>query len=162
MNKVVVFGSAYPSTAIPQYLTLLQNNNLVTLSSSAGISNNPFSYLGRPAKDIAPRLGFAYQVAPNTVLRGAFGIYFNLLPASYMGVMFGQLPFTASLTFTNTPTYNAATTFTMSNPFVGSGNARRSSGYQTPRILSSRLTPRSTTLPSSISSEVGWMCASAM
>jgi hypothetical protein len=123
LNKVVVFGSAYPSAAIPQYLTLLQTNNLVTLSSGAGISNNPFSYLGRPSKNIAPRVGFAYQVARNTVLRGAYGLYFNLLPATYMGAMFGQLPFTASLTFTNTGTYNAASTFTMSNPFVGSGNA---------------------------------------
>ncbi|HEX4758526.1 MAG TPA: carboxypeptidase-like regulatory domain-containing protein [Terracidiphilus sp.] len=123
LNKVVVFGNSYPSAAIPQYLTLLQTNNLVTLSSSAGISNNPFAYLTRPSKDIAPRLGFAYQLERNTVLRGAFGIYFNLLPASYMGSMFGQLPFTASLTFTNTPTYNPATTSTMNNPFAGTGNA---------------------------------------
>lgn len=123
LNKVVVFGNSYPSAAIPQYLTLLQNNNLVTLSSSAGISNNPFVFLKRPNKDFAPRFGFAYQVARDTVLRGAFGIYFNLLPASYMGSMFGQLPFTASLTYTNTTPYNPSTTFTMNNPFTGTGNA---------------------------------------
>lgn len=123
LSKVVVFGSSYPSAVIPQYQTLLINNNLLTLSSSAGISNNPFAFLGRPDKNIAPRLGFAYQVERNTVLRGAFGLYFNLLPASYMGAMFGQLPFTASLTYTNTTPYNPATTFTMSNPFNGTGNA---------------------------------------
>ncbi len=123
LSKVVVFGSSYPSAVIPQYQTLLVNNNLLTLSSSAGISNNPFSFLGRPDKNIAPRVGFAYQVAPNTVVRGAFGLYFNLLPASYMGAMFGQLPFTASLTYTNTTPYNPASTFTMSNPFNGTGNA---------------------------------------
>jgi len=72
-------------------------------SSSAGISNNPFAFLGRPDKNFAPRLGFAYQLAPNTVLRGAFGLYFNLLPASYMGEMFGNLPYTASLTYTTRP-----------------------------------------------------------
>ncbi len=123
MSKVVVFGSSYPSAVIPQYQTLLTSNNLLTLSSSAGISSNPFSYLGRPSKNFAPRLGFAYQVARNTVLRGAFGIYFNLLPASYMGTAFGNLPFTASLTYTNTTPYNAASTFTMSNAFTGTGNA---------------------------------------
>jgi hypothetical protein len=123
MSKVVVFGSAYPSAVIPQYQTLLTNNNLLTLSSSVGISSNPFSYLGRPSKNIAPRLGFAYQLERNTVLRGAFGLYFNLLPASYMGSAFGNLPFTASLTYTNTPTYSAATTFSMSAPFTGSGSA---------------------------------------
>jgi len=123
LGKVVVFGSTYPPGVIPQYQTLLLNNNLLTLSSTAGISNNPFEFLGRPAKNFAPRLGFAYQLRRDTVVRGAFGIYFNLLPASYMGNMFGQLPFTASLTYTNTPTYNAATTFTMSNPFTGTGNA---------------------------------------
>ena len=123
MSKVVVFGSSYPSAVIPQYQTLLLNNNLLTLSSSANVSNNPFAFLGRPDKNIAPRLGFAYQLMPNTVIRGAYGLYFNLLPASYMGAMFGQLPFTASLTYTNTPTYSAANTFTMSAPFTGSGNA---------------------------------------
>jgi hypothetical protein len=123
LSKVVVFGSSYPSAVIPQYQTLLTNNNLLTLSSSAGISNNPFAFLGRPDKNFAPRLGFAYQLAPNTVLRGAFGLYFNLLPASYMGEMFGNLPYTASLTYTNTPTYSPTSTFTMSAPFTGTGSA---------------------------------------
>ncbi len=56
---------------------------------------------------------------PNTVVRGAFGIYFNLLPASYMGNMFGTLPFEATQNFTNSKTYASA--FTMSNPFSASG-----------------------------------------
>jgi len=56
---------------------------------------------------------------PNTVVRGAFGIYFNLLPASYMGDMFGTLPFEASETFTNSKVYASA--FTMSNPFSATG-----------------------------------------
>ena len=123
MSKVVVFGNAYPSAVIPQYQTLLTNNNLLTLSSSAGLSSNPFAFLGRPDKNIAPRLGFAYQLMRNTVIRGAFGLYFNLLPASYMGSMFGNLPFTASLTYTNTTPYTAGTTYTMSAPFTGTGAA---------------------------------------
>jgi Carboxypeptidase regulatory-like domain len=119
LNKVVVFGSSYPSGAIPAYVNSLTASNLMTLSSSAGISNNPFSYLGRPDKNFAPRFGFAYQLMPNTVLRGAFGIYFNLLPASYMGNMFGTLPFLSSQSFTNSKTYSSA--FTMSAPFSATG-----------------------------------------
>jgi hypothetical protein len=121
LSKVMVFGSAFPSAAISQYLTLLGNNNLLALSSSSGASNNPFSYLGRPTTNVAPRLGFAYQLVPNTVLRGAFGLYFNLLPASYMGNMFGNLPFSATLNYTNSPTYSSA--FTMNAPFAGTGAA---------------------------------------
>ena len=123
MGKVVVFGSSYPSAVISQQQSVLAANNLITLSSAAGLSNNPFSYLGRPSKNIAPRLGFAYQVMPNTVIRGAFGLYFNLLPASYVGSMFGNLPFTASLTYTNTTPYSPTGTFTMSAPFTGTGSA---------------------------------------
>jgi len=119
LSKVVVFGNSYPSGAIASYVNSLSASNLMALSSSAGISNNPFSFLGRPDKNFAPRFGFAYQVMPNTVVRGAFGIYFNLLPASYMGAMFGTLPFEASQTFTNSKTYASA--FTMSNPFSATG-----------------------------------------
>jgi hypothetical protein len=120
LNKVVVFGSSYPAGAISSYVTSLTAQNLMTLSSAAGLSNNPFSYLGRPSKNFAPRLGLAYEVLPNTVIRGAFGIYFNLLPASYVGSMFGTLPFEATQNFTNTKTYSAST-YTMSNPFSATG-----------------------------------------
>jgi Carboxypeptidase regulatory-like domain len=119
LNQVVVFGNSYPSGAISSYVSSLTAAKLMTLSSSAGISNNPFSYLGRPDKNFAPRLGFAEQLFRNTVLRGAFGIYYNLLPASYMGNMFGTLPFEATQTFTNSKTYSSA--FTMSNPFSATG-----------------------------------------
>jgi hypothetical protein len=120
-GQVMVFGSTYPSSIISQYQTLLANNNLLALSSSSGISSNPFSYLGRNTKNFAPRLGFAYELKHNTVLRGAFGLYFNLLAGSYVGDMFGNLPFTATLTYTNPTAYASA--FTMSAPFSGTGSA---------------------------------------
>jgi hypothetical protein len=123
-SQVVVFGSSYPSTVISAYQTLLTTNNLLALSSSSGMPNDPFAYLGRDTKNFAPRLGFAYQLMHNTVLRGAAGIYFNLLPASYMGSgVFGDLPFQATQTYTNTPHYASGSTFTMSAPFSGTGTA---------------------------------------
>jgi hypothetical protein len=120
LGKVVVFGNSYPSTAISSYVTSLTGQGLMTLSSSANLSNNPFAFLTRPNKNFAPRLGFAYEIWPNTVVRGAYGIYFNLLPASYVGAMFGTLPFEATENYTNSKTYASA--FTMSDPFSASGS----------------------------------------
>ncbi len=128
-SQVVVFGSSYPSTVVSAYETLLLSNNLLALSSASGMSNNPFAYLGRPDTNVAPRLGFAYEIKHNTVLRGAAGLYFNLLPASYVGSgLFGDLPFQATLSYTNTPTYVAGSTFTMSAPFSGTGATKGQPG----------------------------------
>ncbi len=119
LSKVVVFGNSYPSSVISYDKNLLASAGLLTLSSNAHISNNPFSYLGRPDTNIAPRVGFAWEPVHNTVLRGAFGLYYNLLPASYVGQMWGSAPFIDNTTYTNSTTYSQA--FTMSNAFSGTG-----------------------------------------
>ena len=94
-GKIVVWGNSYPSSAIPGFLTLP-----ITLSSKIGFSNNVWDYLGQDKNNVAPRFGFAYEAFPNTVLRGAFGVYYNLLPASYLGAPFSTLPVSGSQTFT--------------------------------------------------------------
>jgi len=115
LGKVVVFANAYPATAIPNFLTSIP----IALAPSVGLSTNVFDYLGQDKNNVAPRFGFAYEVLPNTVVRGAFGIYYNLLPASYVGTApFGTLPFVASQTYSNT---SGAPAFTMSNPFSATG-----------------------------------------
>jgi integral membrane sensor domain MASE1 len=43
------------------------------------LPTNVFSYLGQAKTNIAPRFGFSYQVLPNTVIRGAFGLFYNLI-----------------------------------------------------------------------------------
>ena len=69
---------------------------------------------------MAPRFGFAYQIAQNTVLRGAVGIFFNLLPGSYVRApAFTSLPFTAVQTFSQPAA--GAPAFSMSNPFSATG-----------------------------------------
>jgi hypothetical protein len=119
IQQVVVFGNSYPAATISYDQQILQNAGLLTLSSAAHVSNNPFSYLGRPDTNIAPRLGFAWEVFHSTVLRGAAGIYYNLLPASYVGQMWGSAPFIDNESYTNSTTY--ANAFTMSNAFSGTG-----------------------------------------
>jgi hypothetical protein len=68
-------------------------------------------------KDIGPRLGFAYQIDSNTVVRGGAGVYFGMSPATnfqYPGTAFRK---TATMFFTND---NFATqSATMENPFPG-------------------------------------------
>jgi len=114
LQKIVVFGDHFPASAIPGFLTLP-----ITLSSQVGLPNNVFDYLGQATKNFAPRFGFAYQVRPNTVVRGAFGIYFNLIPASYAGTPFGTLPFSGAQTFSQPAT--AIPSFSMYAPFSATG-----------------------------------------
>jgi hypothetical protein len=68
-------------------------------------------------KDVGPRLGFSYQLASQTVVRGGAGIYFGMSPATnfqYPGQAFRK---TANLFFTND---NFATqSATLENPFPG-------------------------------------------
>jgi len=100
LKEVVVFGSQYPADAIPNFI----NGSIpIALSSSVGLPSNPFSFVGRPDKNFAPRFGFAYEPLHNTVVRGAVGIFFNLLPASYVGTSFGTLPFLSSETYRTRP-----------------------------------------------------------
>ncbi len=113
-QKIVVWGNSYPSSAIPAFLTLP-----ITLSSQIGFSNNVWNYLGQAKKNVAPRFGFAYEPWTNTVVRGGFGIYFNLLPASYLGVAFGTLPFSGSETFSQPA--GSIPSITMNAPFSATG-----------------------------------------
>jgi hypothetical protein len=117
LKEVVVFANAYPAASIPSFI----NGSIpITLAPNVGLSTNVFDYIGQDKKNVAPRFGFAYEVLPNTVIRGAFGIYFNLLPASYVGTApFGTLPFEGSVNYTNSST--GAPSFTMNNPFSATG-----------------------------------------
>jgi hypothetical protein len=116
LKEVVVFANAYPASAIPNFLTSIP----IALAPAVGLSTNIFNYIGQDKSNVAPRLGFAYELFPNTVIRGAFGMYYNLLPASYVGTApFGTLPFAGSENYTNSTSSKPA--FTMSNPFSATG-----------------------------------------
>jgi Carboxypeptidase regulatory-like domain/TonB dependent receptor len=115
LKEVVVFGNSL-ANANPGLLATVP----VALSSSlSGIPSNPYSYLGRPGKNFAPRLGFAFQPIHDTVIRGAFGIYFNLLPPQYVRPFYNTVPFNATEAYSQpsgtTPAFN------MSDPFGATG-----------------------------------------
>ena len=113
----MVFAKAYPAAAIPSFL----NGSIpMTLAPPSACRRACSTTSARTRRTVAPRLGFAYEAFPNTVVRGAFGIYFNLMPASYVGTApFGTLPFEGSQTYTNSST--GAPGFTMDNPFSATG-----------------------------------------
>ena len=114
IGKVVVFAKSYPAAVQPAFLPL------TTLSSTVGLPDSLSAYLGKDANNVAPRLGFAYQVLPNTVIRGAGGIFFNLIPASYaQATAFTAFPFSAVQSF-NQPA-SGPPTFSMNNPFSATG-----------------------------------------
>ncbi|NYF79600.1 TonB-dependent receptor [Granulicella arctica] len=116
LGKVVVFGHSYPAAAIPSFLTSIP----ITLSSQVGLPNSAFGYLGQDKHNVAPRFGFAYEPVHNTVIRGAVGLYFTLLPSNYVDTApFGTLPFVSSETYSNSSGTTPA--FTMSNPFSATG-----------------------------------------
>lgn len=117
LKQIVVFGNQYPAQAIPAYTT---STFPITLSSN--LSNFPqhvMDYVGKPTKDFAPRLGFAFQAKQNTVIRGAAGIYYAFLMPTYAETGFSTLPFSGSNTFSNAVT--GPPTFSMNNPFSATG-----------------------------------------
>jgi len=92
-------------------------------------------------KDVGPRLGFSFQVDPQTVVRGGAGIYFGMSPATnfqYPGSAFRK---TANFFFTND---NFATqSATLENPFPSGFTGPQGTqygqlanwGYQNPNDL---------------------------
>lgn len=75
-------------------------------------------------KDLGPRLGFAYRplATDSLVIRGGYGIYYNLIPA-FIGVRpISQLNFPFTLNQTYTATSSTTPSITFANPFPGTGS----------------------------------------
>ena len=111
VGKVVVFGDSYLALANPAYIPD------TVLSSNVGLPNKMFAYLGQAMTNIAPRFGFAYQIDPKTVIRGAVGQYYNMMPSSYISNGFTNLPFDTTLAYSNTA---KTPSITMNAPFAAS------------------------------------------
>ncbi|WP_260706690.1 TonB-dependent receptor [Edaphobacter flagellatus] len=116
LKQIVVFAKQMPAAALPSVIASVP----VVLAPNVGLPSDIWSYLGQDTNNVAPRFGFAYSVTPKTVVRGAFGIYYNLFPTLDSGnPVFTGLPFYSVQTYSQTSSTVPA--ITMSNPFPGSG-----------------------------------------
>jgi hypothetical protein len=123
-QKLVMFtdSATLPTNVVSAYMSTLQSANAVETSKTAGMSSKAWDYLNEPKPTFAPRLGFAYQVIPKTVIRGSYGLFYNLLAEDYTtAYMQGQVPYSGSASYTNGNTASSSS-FTMSNPFATAGS----------------------------------------
>ncbi len=117
LQKVIVFNTAYPNNSLTPTIPAFQS--LTELAPAAGMSSSLWGYLGQDTNNVAPRLGFAYQPMQNTVIRGAFGIFYNQMADVYEETpAFSNLPFQGSET-SDSP--REKPTITMSAPFASTG-----------------------------------------
>ncbi|WP_263377424.1 carboxypeptidase regulatory-like domain-containing protein [Granulicella paludicola] len=113
VGKIVVFANAYPAVTNPLY------QPYTVLAPSVNLPSSMYKYLGQDSNNVAPRFGFAYQAHKTTVVRGAVGLFYNLLPSSYMDTGFSNVPFVNSVNYTNTA---GTPTITMNAPFAASAS----------------------------------------
>ena len=95
---------------------LFSPGDVIVANDAATLPASLFGYLGQAKTNIAPRFGFAYQIRPNTVVRGAVGLYYNLLPSSYIDGGFGTLPFVSSVSYSQPA--GSVPSITMNAPFA--------------------------------------------
>jgi hypothetical protein len=94
LNGIVIPGSKFPSSAVGHVSTdLLTNYNRLFHGYSTGYAATVYS-------NVQPRLGFAWQIQPSTVLRGGAGRYFQRLGISDQVFLGGNAPFQPSSTVT--------------------------------------------------------------
>ena len=74
-------------TSEETHLDSLYGARRITFNTGTGWTCNPNAKFTLPAgkKDFAPRIGFSYALDPSyrTIVRGAFGMYYDHLPAAY-------------------------------------------------------------------------------
>ena len=86
------------------------------------INSSDRSYFAWDKNNWAPRLGFAYQLDPKTVLRGGYGLFYSIVITGASGVGSGFQGFSRGTNWESTYQYDGATPFGfMRNPFPNGG-----------------------------------------
>jgi hypothetical protein len=95
LNGIVIPGSRFPSSATGHVSADILSNGYARLFRGYGSDYHPTVFT-----NIQPRLGFAYQITPDTVLRGGGGRYVQRLGISDVVQVGGNAPFQPSSTVT--------------------------------------------------------------
>jgi hypothetical protein len=72
-------GPAYPTTCTTTYINTLSTsftNTLINDSITLGYARRG-TVVGAQMYNVSPRIGFAYQLTPNVVVRGGFGMFYD-------------------------------------------------------------------------------------
>lgn len=99
----VPVGGTFTGFVVPNNYRLPLPAGITRLGSTS-LSNNDI-----PLHNFGPRVGFAYQAAPNTVLRGGYGVFYTLPNGNSVLQTLGGQPFVSSASLSGTA--NAAATF---------------------------------------------------
>lgn len=84
-----------------------------------GVNGQPRTLYDAPNRNFMPRVGFAYSLNPRTVLRGGYGIFFDMLGLNSNAQGFTQTGFSQLTSLV--PTLDNGLTYiaTLANPFPG-------------------------------------------
>jgi hypothetical protein len=114
MANAIVVPSAKAVSEIPKNVILTYP---VLTAAQAGL---PSTLIGSVTNDFGPRVGAAYRVANNMVVRAGFGVYHTPLTATGKRLLSG--PFSATSTFPSLqPTAGSPPVLTMANPYSTAG-----------------------------------------
>lgn len=95
LNGIVIPGSGFPGSAKGHVSDDILSNGYSRLFRGYDSNYHPTVYT-----NLQPRIGFAYQISPGTVLRGGFGRYVQRLGISDVVQVGGNAPFQPSSTVT--------------------------------------------------------------
>lgn len=142
----LLYGLRYELPTVPYSLNgygRIINQSYTALipatNANSGATYTPdpgFKFIGSNHQDWAPRVGFAYRLTGQTVLRGGGGIYYNPNQLNSFTLATGNYPLANSFTY-NAPTgVNALDTLSFNNP-TGTGAVTTSCVPGTPGCYSS-------------------------
>jgi hypothetical protein len=118
LGKIVVFGDQMPAQANQNLLTSLP----IVLAKNAGLPSSFSDYIGQTRSNLGPRLGFAWAPVPRFVIRGGYGMFYDVIAMTFYkdnALVGSNPPFNVVYTYEGGAT---SPTINLSNPFPGSGS----------------------------------------